>query len=112
VKTVRIADLRNNLSRHLTRVRAGADVIVYDRDTPVARIVPFDAPRAAAGGTTRHDPDWTTERLGALERRGTIAREAARGMAEWIAGTRPIVTPKGTKSAVETLLRARRESKR
>jgi antitoxin (DNA-binding transcriptional repressor) of toxin-antitoxin stability system len=41
---VRIADLKARLSEHLRSVRNGATVTVLDRDTPVARIVPFTAP--------------------------------------------------------------------
>jgi antitoxin (DNA-binding transcriptional repressor) of toxin-antitoxin stability system len=40
---VRIADLKARLSEHLRSVRNGATLIVLDRDTPVARIVPFAA---------------------------------------------------------------------
>ena len=43
---VRIADLRAHLSTHLRRVRNGRTLIVFDRDTPVARIVPYDVPTA------------------------------------------------------------------
>jgi antitoxin (DNA-binding transcriptional repressor) of toxin-antitoxin stability system len=38
---VRIADLKARLSEHLRSVRNGGTFIVLDRDTPVARIVPF-----------------------------------------------------------------------
>jgi prevent-host-death family protein len=41
---VRIADLKARLSEHLRSVRNGGTVTVLDRDTPVARIVPFVAP--------------------------------------------------------------------
>jgi prevent-host-death family protein len=41
VQLIKIADLKNNLSRHLARVRRGGEITVLDRDTPVARIVPF-----------------------------------------------------------------------
>jgi len=40
---VRIADLKAHLSQHLRRVRSGRTVTVLDRDTPVAKIVPYDA---------------------------------------------------------------------
>ncbi len=40
---VGIADLKAHLSQHLRRVRAGRTITVVDRDTPVARIVPYDA---------------------------------------------------------------------
>ena len=41
---VRIADLKARLSEHLRTVRNGGTVTVLDRDTPVARIIPFVAP--------------------------------------------------------------------
>ncbi len=43
---VGIADLKAHLSHHLRKVRAGRTLTVLDRDTPVARIVPYqtDAP--------------------------------------------------------------------
>jgi prevent-host-death family protein len=40
--TVRIAELKSRLSSYLQQVRRGHPVIVLDRDTPVARIVPFE----------------------------------------------------------------------
>jgi antitoxin (DNA-binding transcriptional repressor) of toxin-antitoxin stability system len=39
---VGIADLKARLSRHLRMVREGRTLTVFDRDTPVARIVPYD----------------------------------------------------------------------
>ena len=41
---VRIADLKARLSEHLRSVRKGGTLTVLDRDTPVARIVPYAAP--------------------------------------------------------------------
>jgi prevent-host-death family protein len=41
---VRIADLKARLSEHLRTVRNGGTLTVLDRDTPVARIVPYAAP--------------------------------------------------------------------
>ena len=40
--SVRIADLKNRLSEHLRKVRAGRSVTILDRDTPIARIVPYE----------------------------------------------------------------------
>jgi prevent-host-death family protein len=40
---VRIADLKAHLSEHLRSVRNGGTLTVLDRDTPVARIVPYAA---------------------------------------------------------------------
>jgi prevent-host-death family protein len=39
---VRIADLKSRLSEHLRRVRRGESITVLDRETPVARLVPYD----------------------------------------------------------------------
>jgi prevent-host-death family protein len=38
---IRIADLKARLSEHLRAVRKGRTLTVLDRDTPVARIVPY-----------------------------------------------------------------------
>jgi prevent-host-death family protein len=43
MKRVGIADLKAHLSEHLRKVRRGQTITVLDRDTPVARIVPYDA---------------------------------------------------------------------
>jgi prevent-host-death family protein len=40
--TVGIADLKSRLSEYLRKVRAGRSITVLDRETPVARIVPFE----------------------------------------------------------------------
>lgn len=42
---VKIAQLKDRLSEHLRAVEKGAEVIVTDRDRPIARIVPIDKPR-------------------------------------------------------------------
>ena len=41
MRAVNIADLKNNLSRYLKEVRAGSEVVVKDRNKPIARIVPL-----------------------------------------------------------------------
>ena len=43
MSNVRIADLKARLSEHLRSVRNGTTLTVLDRDTPVARIVPYSA---------------------------------------------------------------------
>ncbi|MBI1874224.1 MAG: type II toxin-antitoxin system prevent-host-death family antitoxin [Acidobacteria bacterium] len=42
-KSVNIAELKNRLSLYLTSVREGQEILVRDRHTPVARIVPIGA---------------------------------------------------------------------
>jgi len=39
---VKIAELKSNLSAYLSKVRNGETVIVCDRVTPIARLVPYD----------------------------------------------------------------------
>lgn len=41
MKRVKIADLKAKLSAHLQLVRNGEEVLVCDRDEPVARIIPI-----------------------------------------------------------------------
>jgi prevent-host-death family protein len=41
MKQVRIAELKAHLSRYLAQVRRGDAVVVCDRNTPIARLVPY-----------------------------------------------------------------------
>jgi prevent-host-death family protein len=43
MRSIRIAELKAHLSEHLRSVRGGNSLTVLDRDTPVARIVPYEA---------------------------------------------------------------------
>lgn len=43
MKDVGIAELKARLSEHLRSVRNGRTLTVLDRDTPIARIVPYAA---------------------------------------------------------------------
>ena len=42
VKTVNIAELKAQLSAHIQRVKQGEEVLICERNKPVARIVPCD----------------------------------------------------------------------
>ena len=60
MRSTNIADLRNRLTQYLQEVRAGEEIVVRDRQRPIAKIVPFtvdddDADDAAlvAGGLMR-----------------------------------------------------------
>jgi len=111
MKRVKIADLKNSLSRHLEHVRAGGDIVVLDRDTPIARVVPFSQPGTLDRSKGRDDAYWTLERMADLERRGIITRPRSpvKGAARTI---QPVKLPKGAPSAVALLLEMRRESNR
>jgi prevent-host-death family protein len=54
---VRIADLKARLSEHLRSVRKGRTLTVLDRDTPVARIVPYGAESLEVRRATRRPRD-------------------------------------------------------
>lgn len=41
--SVQIADLKNNLSAYLRKVRGGEEVVICDRKSPIAKIVPLGA---------------------------------------------------------------------
>ena len=50
MKTVNIGELKNQLSGYLQCVKNGEEVIIKDRNVPVARILPF-----------RQEPGWDQE---------------------------------------------------
>jgi prevent-host-death family protein len=41
MKAVNIAELKNRLSAYLNEVKAGQEILVRDRNVPIARIVPL-----------------------------------------------------------------------
>ena len=46
--SVNIADLKNRLSMYLQQVRSGEEIVVRDRNLPVAKLVPFRAADTSA----------------------------------------------------------------
>ena len=77
MRSTNIADLRNRLTQYLKEVRAGEEIVVRDRQRPIAKIIPFsiedddqsDADLVAAGqmrkGTGRLPASfWKTRRPG------------------------------------------------
>lgn len=48
MKTVNIGELKNQLSAYLQYVRRGEEVVIRDRNRPVARILPFQDAAAVA----------------------------------------------------------------
>ena len=57
MKSVGIAELKARLSEHLRSVRKGRTLTVLDRDTPVARIVPYAAAPLEVRRATRRVRD-------------------------------------------------------
>lgn len=61
-----VSKLKNNLSRYLAYVRKGGRVVIFNRDAPVAELVPIEAGRSEDETAGRH--------LERLEHQGLIAR--------------------------------------
>ncbi len=94
MKRVKIADLKNNLSRHLARVRAGETITVLDRDRPIAQVIPIATADKAAALDAHIDE---------LERKGWLRRGTG-GLPSWF-GKRRRIRVKG--SVLKDLLEER-----
>ena len=46
MRTVNVAKLKDQLSKYLTFAKAGEEVVIRDRNLPVAKLVPFPAEEA------------------------------------------------------------------
>ncbi len=97
MKTAKISELKNNLSRFLAYVRRGGVVRVYDRDTPIADLTPCRP--------VGDDPD--SEALNRLEREGVIRRGTQELTDEFLRRR----LPKAKASVVKALLDERREGR-
>ncbi len=42
MKEAEVSELKAHLSEYLARVRKGETIVVYDRKTPIARLIPYD----------------------------------------------------------------------
>jgi prevent-host-death family protein len=62
-KSAQVSELKAGLSAYLDRVKAGEEVVVTDRGTPVARLVPVGRP-------VGHHAEWAAVR--ALEVQGRL----------------------------------------
>ena len=93
MKNARISELRDRLSEYLARVRKGETIIVYDRDTPIARIEPIPAYAPSV-------PEWVRE----AERRGIMTPPKKTG--RFVLGPPIQIEPKF--SILEALLEERR----
>jgi prevent-host-death family protein len=63
MKNVRVAELKARLSEYLRSVRGGHEITVYDRDQPIARIVPY----APGGVLSVREPMHAYRTLGDIE---------------------------------------------
>ncbi|MGH9317480.1 MAG: type II toxin-antitoxin system Phd/YefM family antitoxin [Thermoanaerobaculia bacterium] len=96
MKNARISELRDSLSEYLARVRKGETVIVYDRDTPIARIEPMTL--------DENTPEWVREGY----RRGILTPPRVRDGAKI---TLPPYKPKKPARLLEALLEERRSGR-
>jgi antitoxin (DNA-binding transcriptional repressor) of toxin-antitoxin stability system len=95
MKKAKIAELKNGLSRYLAHVKAGGTVVVFERDRPVAHLVPV--PR-------RGRRSLDDSRLDELERRGIIRRGKG-DLSRWLREHPPI---RGAGGVLKALLEERR----
>ncbi len=100
----KISEVKDGLSAYLRRVKAGEPVVVLERSTPIARIVPLDWESESvdstgeAGGNTK---------LARLERAGIVMRRGAGSPLDAIG------QPLRTRSSVlDALLEERAEERR
>jgi antitoxin (DNA-binding transcriptional repressor) of toxin-antitoxin stability system len=93
---VTISQLRNSLSAYLRKVRSGENVLILDRDEPVAMLE-----RISAG----EHPD---ARLVRLEQAGALRRSQTAQPREALTRTKP---PRPARSVLEALLEERREGR-
>lgn len=98
MKKAKIAHLKNRLSYYIERVKRGETILVLDRTTPVARIVPIEPP---SGKRPEEEDAW----LRRLEAGGVVRRGAGKGVPEIWKSPPPGGRPVG---AVDALIEERR----
>ena len=84
MRTVKTGELKNQLSAYLQLVRGGEEIVVCDRDIPVARILPFrqasgwqqEAALVASGALKMPEEEMDWERFFA-HRTGNVSRKVA-----------------------------------
>ncbi len=84
MRTVNIGELKNQLSGYLQHVRNGEEIVVRDRNVPVARILPFhpdagweqEAQLVASGAMKMPEQEMDWARF-FEERAGSVSHEAA-----------------------------------
>jgi antitoxin (DNA-binding transcriptional repressor) of toxin-antitoxin stability system len=100
VKNAKIGELRNELSRFLGYVRRGGTVRVFDRDRPIADIVPVREPASTGSGAL--DQTFVD-----LERRGVLRRGTGEVPERLLRGR----LPRAKRSVLDALLEERREGR-
>jgi len=100
MRTVNIGVLKNQLSAYLQIVRKGEEVVVRDRNVPVARILPFTLPLPAEGDYAAEEAYLiATGQMKPAEREvdwkafwaiptGNVSDEAVKEAIDWVKGER------------------------
>jgi prevent-host-death family protein len=68
----KVSELKARLSAYLAEVRGGGEVHVYDRATPIARLVPFTSDRDDIHVIAESDSPATLKRLKGVRPRKRI----------------------------------------
>ena len=108
-----ISELKNSLSAYIRKVKLGESVLILDRKTPVARLVPVESGATLREQSAPYDPASERSlaeeaRLAELEREGLIIRGRGPMPLEVIRKWKPI---KGV-NLLEALLEEREEDYR
>ena len=90
-----ISQLKNRLSAYLKKVRAGATVLILDRDDPIARLERVEAGARPA------------DRIARLEKAGLVRRARRKLRLDRLSAT----PPTAQRSVLEALLEERREDR-
>lgn len=77
-----ISQLKNSLSAYVRKVKLGESVLVFERNTPVARLVPIEPPsstrvlreEAASYSTNTSEAEPEEEMIDSLVREGRLIR--------------------------------------
>lgn len=85
---VNIAQLKARLSEYLRAVRQGNEVVIKDRETPVAKLVPYEAPRTRLVTIPPTTPLDHVDRLPGIRPKklkpGDLERAIRKEKQEWI----------------------------
>ena len=72
MSSVNIAELKNRLSTYVTFARGGEEIIIRDRNLPVAKLIPFSAGDAGERGTVARRSWQNASSRGSSRRRRAL----------------------------------------
>jgi prevent-host-death family protein len=90
MRSVNVAELKNQLSKYLTFAKSGEEIVIRDRNLPVAKLIPFSAEDAsdeelllvATGRMRLPKESGDLEKLLKAPSGGTMDREVTRALLE------------------------------